>query len=89
MFVEAAEGRKNTAAHQMVALIGQIYAVERRLRTYSSDERQAERQAQSRPILTKIKAWWDEKVAHFLPKGLLGTTIGYALGLWPQLTTFI
>ena len=24
-----------------------------------------------------------------LPKGLLGTAIGYPLGLWPQLTTFL
>ena len=89
-FVEAAEGRKNTAAaHQMVALIGQLYAVERRLRTCSADERQAERQAHSRPILEKIKAWLEAKVAHVLPKGLLGTAIGYALGLWPQLTTFL
>ena len=24
-----------------------------------------------------------------LPKGLLGTAIGYAVGLWPQLTTFL
>ena len=89
-FVEAAEGRKNTAAvHQMVALIGQLYAVERRLRTCSADERKDERQAHSRPILEKIKAWLDAKVAHVLPKGLLGTAIGYALGLWPQLTTFL
>ena len=89
-FVEAAEGRQDTAAaHQMVALIGQLYAVERRLRTCSADERKDERQAHSRPILEKIKAWLDAKVAHVLPKGLLGTAIGYALGLWPQLTTFL
>ena len=89
-FVEAAEGRKNTAAaHQVVTLFGQLYAVERRLRTCCADERKAERQAQSRPILEKIKAWLDAKVAHVLPKGLLGTAIGYALGLWPQLTTFL
>jgi hypothetical protein len=89
-FVEAAEGRKNTAAaHQMVALIGLLYAVERRLRACSADERKAERQAHSRPILEKIKAWLDEKVGMVLPKGLLGTAIGYALGLWPQLTTFL
>lgn len=89
-FVEAAEGRKNTAAaHQMVALIGQLYAVERRLRACSSDERKAEREAHSRPFLEKIKAWLDEKLSMALPKGLLGTAIGYALGLWPQLTTFL
>jgi hypothetical protein len=35
------------------------------------------------------KAWLDEKVTKNLPKGLLGTAIGYALGQWPQLTTFL
>ena len=88
--VKAAEGRKNTAAaHQRVALIGQRDAVERRLRAGSADQRQAERQTQSRPILEKIKAWRAAKVAHVLPKGLLGTAIGYALGWWPPLTTFL
>jgi hypothetical protein len=89
-FVEAAEGRKNTAAaHQMVALIGQLYAVERGLRESTPQERKAARQERSKPILHKIKAWLDEKVTKTLPKGLLGTAIGYALGLWPQLTTFL
>jgi len=89
-FVEAAEGRKNTAAaHQMVALIGQLYAIERRLRESTPQERKAARQEHSKPVLKKIKAWLDEKVTKTLPKGLLGTAIGYALGLWPQLTTFL
>jgi len=89
-FVEAAEGRKSTAAaHQMVALIGKLYAVERELRDSSPAERKSARQARSRPILDKIKAWLDEKVTKTLPKGLLGTAIGYALGQWPQLTTFL
>jgi transposase len=39
--------------------------------------------------LEKIKAWLDQKVTHVLPKGLLGAAIGYALGLWPLLTTFL
>jgi len=89
-FVEAAVGRKHTAAaHQMVALIAQLYAVERSLHDSSAHARQAARKLRSRPILDKIKSWLDEKVAHVLPKGLLGTAIGYALGLWPQLTTFL
>jgi transposase len=89
-FVEAAEGRTHTAAaHQMVALIGQLYAIERRLREASPQERKAARQAHSAPLLEKIKAWLEEKVARTLPKGLLGTAIGYALGQWPQLTTFL
>jgi transposase len=89
-FVEAAEGRKNTAAaHQMVALIGQLYAVERTLGACSPDERKAAREVRSTPIVAKIKTWLDAKVTQVLPKGLLGKAIGYALGLWPQLTTFL
>jgi transposase len=89
-FVEAATGRKNTAAaHQMVALISQLYAIERRLRDRSPEERRAEREALSRPLLDKIKAWLEENAAKVLPKGLLGQAIAYALGLWPQLTTFL
>ena len=89
-FVEAAEGRRNTAAaHQMVALIGKLYATERALRDSSPAERKAAREERSRPILDKIKAWLDEKVTKVLPKGLLGKAIAYTLGLWPQLTTFL
>jgi len=89
-FVEAAEGRRNTAAvHQMVALVGQLYAVERALCDSTAGEREAARQARSKPILEKIKAWLDEKAPKVLPKGLLGQAIAYTLGLWPQLTTFL
>jgi transposase len=89
-FVEAAAGRKHTAAaHQMVALIGTLYAIERVLRNSSPTERKAAREDRSKPILEKIKAWLDEKAPKVLPNGLLGKAIGYALGLWPQLTTFL
>jgi transposase len=89
-FVEAAQGRKNTAAaHQMVALIGKLYAVERELRDSSPAERKAGRETRSKPILEKIKAWLDEKVTKTLPKGLLGKAIAYTLALWAQLNTFL
>ena len=89
-FVEAAAGRSvNAAAHQMVALIGKLYAVERRLIDATPAQRQAERTVHSRPLLDAIKTWLDDKSTKALPKGLLGTAIAYALGLWPQLTTFL
>jgi len=89
-FVEAAAGRQNTAAaHQMVALIGKLYAIERALRDSSPTEREAARQERSKPILDKIQAWLVEKAPQVLPKGLLGQAIAYTLGLWSQLTTFL
>jgi transposase/uncharacterized small protein (DUF1192 family) len=89
-FVDAAAARQHAgAAHQMVAMIGKLYAIERRCRALSPEQRHAVRAEQSQPILDTIKAWLDEKVAKVLPKGLLGTAIAYALGQWPQLTTFL
>ena len=89
-FVEAAAGRSHAAAaHQMVGLIGKLYTLERRLKDFSPEERQRERQIHSRPILDAIKTWLDETVARVLPKSLLGRAIAYTLGIWPQLTTFL
>jgi len=89
-FVEATEGRKNSAAaHQMLALIGQLYRIERAVRDQSPEERQAIRLEQARPVLDKIKQWLDQKTEQALPKSPLGKAIGYAQGLWPQLTTYL
>ena len=89
-FIEAAEGRKPTAAaHQMVTLIGKLYAIERGIRDKPPPERQAVRQAKSKPLVEAIKAWLDEKAPHVLPKGLLGKAITYALEQWPLLTPFL
>lgn len=89
-FVEATHGRKNTAAaHQMVALIRKLYQVERATREKTPQARKAIRQEQAGPILDKIKAWLDQKVAKVLPKSPLGGAIAYTLGLWPKLTTYL
>ena len=87
-FVEATHGRKNTAAaHQMVALIGKLYQVERAARDKSAAERQAFRETQAAPILDRIKLWLDGNVTRVLPKSPLGTAIAYTLTLWPKLNT--
>ena len=89
-FVEATHGRKHTAAaHQMVALIGKLYQVERAIKEKTPAERKALRQAQAKPIVEKIKAWLDGKVSQVLPKSPLGTAIAYTLGLWSKLTTYL
>ena len=89
-FVEASQGRKNTAAaHQMVALIGKLYQIERAIKDKTPDEREMIRREKAKPILDKIKTWLDSKASKVLPKSLLGKAIHYALGLWPQLVTYL
>lgn len=89
-FVEATHGRKNTAAaHQMVALIGKLYQIERTVRDKSAAERQAIRETQAAPVLDRIKLWLDGNVTRVLPKSPLGTAIAYTLKLWPELIIYL
>ena len=89
-FVEASKGRKNTAAaHQIVALIGKLYLIERNIKDKTADERKTIRLKQAEPILDKIKDWLDDKADKVLPKSLLGKAIHYTLGLWPPLITYL
>lgn len=89
-FVDAAKARQRTgAAHQMVAMIGKLYQVEREIKALTPDERREARQERARPILDRIKGWLDSKAKQALPKGKLGEAIRYALNLWPQLTTYL
>jgi transposase len=88
-FVEAADGRNAAAARQMVALIGELYAVERDIRDEDPATRQRIRTERSRPILERIRQWLDKAAARVLPKGLLGQAVGYALNQWPTLITFL
>jgi transposase len=85
-----AQGRKNqAAAHQLVALIGKLYQVERSAKEKTPAERVAIRQEQAKPILEKIQSWLDGKAGKALPKSLLGKAIHYTLGLWPQLSVYL
>ncbi len=88
-FVEAATGRNGAAAQQMVALIGELYAVERSIRGEAAATRTCARAERSAPILTRIRQWLDKAAERVLPKSLLGKAIGYALNQWPTLITFL
>jgi len=88
-FVEAAAGRQAAVAQQMVALIGELYAVERELRGEDPETRKRTRSARSGPILVHIRQWLDQAAPRALPKSLLGQAVGYALNQWPTLITFL
>lgn len=89
-FVEATHGRKNNAAaHQMVALIGKLYQIERRLKDKTPEQKKAIRQEQATRVLDKIRIWLDQKASRVLPKSPLGKAITYTLNAWPKLTTYL
>lgn len=96
-FVEA-EPHYPDACGEVLALIGQLYAVERAcpsldavasadVRAQALALRATARREQSTEIITAIRAWALGQRA--LPESALGKAIGYMLGLWTGLTRFL
>jgi len=78
------------ACAQALAIIGQLYGIERAASDKHPDAcaRQRLRQEQARPILDKLYAYLQEQRATALPKSPLGTAVGYALRNWTALTRY-
>jgi len=91
-FVDATHGRKvTTVHHQIVKLIGKLYAIESKARRekMDTDQRHQLRQEKSTIVLEKIKVWLDKCQPKVLPNSLLGKAIQYANNQWLTLTTFL
>lgn len=76
-------------AAEMLALIGELYAVEKEGRVWSAPERKLLRQMKSRPVLDRIQAWLDEHSGKVLPKSPLGQAITYTRNQWIALTRYL
>jgi transposase len=75
-------------AHQALAFIRQLYAVEDKAKGLDDAGRLALRQAESVPVLERMHAWLLEQQAHALPKSPLGQAVGYALNQWQALCRY-
>lgn len=76
---------------QVLALIGQLYGLERTARERQLDPpaRQRLRQTQARPLLAQLHAYLQAQQAATLPKSPLAAALGYALRNWVALTRYI
>jgi transposase len=88
-FYDAQDSDAKRAA-QMLALIGELYAVEREAKEAELDEAAtlALRQARSVPVVAKIKTWLDAEGAIVLPRSPMAQAITYAQNQWGALTTY-
>ncbi len=96
-FVEI-EGYFPEEAKEILDLIGELYAIERRVPPASAQDSEEEaaarldlrsrlRQEGSRILLEQIRTWAEAQAA--LPRSGLGEAVRYLLGLWPGLTRFL
>ncbi len=80
---------KSGVASQVVALIGNIYKIEKEIQGKSESEILALRDEKVRPILEKIEALLKSKKDIVPPQSLLGKAISYALGQWDRIVTYL
>lgn len=78
-------------AYQMLALIGQLYDVERQAKEDGLDAAGIKelRQECSRPILAEIKSYLDSWSKEVLPKSPMGKAIGYDRAQWVALNRYV
>ena len=83
------KGAKRTAkesrARQALSQIQALYRIERELKEASPEERHAERQARSKPLLEKLRLWLDASLDSVPPQSLTGKALHYMDGQWPKL----
>lgn len=87
-FVEA-EATSPALAHEAVARIRQLYAVEHEAKDLDSPARAALRQEKSKPLLAALKDWLDREHRLAIPKTPIAEAIGYARNQWAALTVFV
>jgi len=89
-FFEARE-TDPTHAHEMMALIGRLYAVEEQAKENGLDAFQLKsvRQRHSKPVLEQIQRRLEMGQKEVLPKSPIGQAIGYARGQWLALNRYL
>jgi hypothetical protein len=72
----------------LLGMIARLYDVEDRARPLPAADRLAMRQAESVPVLSRLRAELDRLKAELLPKSALAGAVGYSLNQWEALNRY-
>jgi transposase len=87
-FYDAQDSDGKRAAH-MLALVGELYAVEREAKGLDDAARLALRQERAVPVLARIKSWLDAEGEIVLPRSPMATAFTYTKNQWAALNTYV
>lgn len=88
-FYEVAEATGSPVAAEALRRIGELYAIEARMRGQSSAHRLAERRSFAKPIAEALRAWLEAQLPRVSGRSTLAEAIRYALSRWEGLTGFL
>ena len=88
-FYEFFEATNSPVAAEALRRIGELYAIEERIRGLSPTLRMAERRTFSKPLVEKLKVWFEQQLSRAPRRSRLADAIRYALTRWDGLTRFM
>lgn len=84
-----AKDNPESVAAQGLSYCNQLFAIERKLKEATPEERRKVREEQSRPVLDAYHTWLYQQRARTMPKSLIGQASAYSLNQWEKLTAFL
>ena len=88
-FFDVHKQTADPVAAEALRRIGEVYAIEARIRGRPAEERAAVRQAETKPLMTALWSWLMERLGEISVKSSLAGAIRYMLGHWAGLTVFL
>ena len=88
-FFDVYKRTKEAAALEALRRIGEVYAIEARIRGSTAEERVAVRQAETKPLMMAFWSWLMDRLAEISAKSSLAGAIRYTLNQWNGLTVFL
>jgi transposase len=76
-------------AHEALERIAALYAVESRICGRSAEERRAVRQAETKPLVDKLKAWLETQLGAVSAESVIADAIRYGFNHWDGLVQFL
>ena len=85
---DAARTTDPARSHHVLALVQQLYKIERDAKGLPPEEKRANRQENSLPILTELELWLEAEKPHLLPKSPAGQAATYMTNQWAALNRY-
>ena len=86
---KAQKKQTGTRAHQGLSYIKRLYAIEKKIKNLTPEERYQIRQEKAKPILDQMRIWLDMTLPTVPPKSLTGVALQYLHNQWQYLIRYI
>jgi transposase len=88
-FYDIAQGGASPLASEALERFAALYAIEARIRGRSAEARRAVRQAESKPLVAALEAWFRAQLVRVSGKSVIAAAFRYGLNHWDGLARYL